>query len=617
MSHIIPDDKIDEVRAANSILDVVSQYVSLKKAGRNHIGLCPFHSEKTPSFTVNEDKEIFHCFGCGSGGNVFSFLMKVEGHSFPEVVRDLAAKSGIELPERDASGTYNDGTAKEDSEKGRIKSLCNDAAALYHKLLMRSSEGEAARAYLKGRGIDAEVAGKWSIGYGGKGWSAFSDTLTKEDALDLAEKAGILIKGKKDGYYDRFRKRLIFPISDMGGKVVAFGGRILEGEGPKYVNSPESPVYVKGDILYGLNISKSDIREAGEAIVVEGYMDLLALHSSGIKNVVAALGTALTTSQALLLKRFSSKAVLLFDADSAGLKAAERGLEVLIDSGVSPFVLTLPEGEDPDSFIRENGSGALVAKIKDASPAIDFVIDERLKEGDLKSPAAEAALIRHVAGLIRRIKDPIERKLTMTRVSKRLSVSEDLISQAAGSAKAPKAERAKVRQAGRPDRPDKQTNSSQSARPARSSKPSGALIVEKMLLALMIEYGEILEEALDKEIIKEFTDPDLRVLAGKIEDIYKSGKDVSPSALMDLLDTANLREMVSAISINEDILKDCSPLDMYRDCEKKLREYSLLRSERKLKLMLKDALGRGDLEEIDSLTKERQKIIQARMKGLI
>jgi len=614
LSHIIPDDKIDEVRAANSILDVVSQYVSLKKAGRNHIGLCPFHSEKTPSFTVNEDKEIFHCFGCGSGGNVFSFLMKVEGRSFPEVVRDLAAKSGIELPQIDDSATYKDGVAKEDSEKGRIKSLCSDAASLYHKLLMRSSEGEAARTYLKGRGIDAEVAGKWSIGYGGSGWSAFSDTLNKEDALALAAKAGLLIKGKKDGYYDRFRKRLIFPISDLGGKVVAFGGRILEGEGPKYVNSPESPVYVKGDILYGLNISKSDIREAGEAIVVEGYMDLLALHSSGIKNVVAALGTALTTSQALLLKRFSSKAVLLFDADSAGLKAAERGLEVLIDSGVSPFVLTLPEGEDPDSFIRGNGAEALIAKIKDAPPAIDFVIGERLKEGDLKSPAAEAALIRHVAGLIRRIKDPIERKLTMTRVSKRLSVSEDLIRQAADSAKAPKAERGKASQ---PDRQDKQADSGPSVRPAGSSKPSGAQIVEKMLLALMIEYREILEEALDKGIVKEFTDPDFRVLAGKIEDIYKSGKDVSPSALMDLLDTANLREMVSAISINEDILKDCSPIDMYRDCEKKLREYSLLRSEVKLKLMLKDALGRGDLEEIDSLTKERQKIIQARKKGLI
>lgn len=617
MSHIIPDDKIDEVRAANSILDVVSQYVSLKKAGRNHIGLCPFHSEKTPSFTVNEDKEIFHCFGCGSGGNVFSFLMKVEGRSFPEVVRDLAAKSGIELPEKDDPGTYNAGAAKEDSEKGELKSLCDDAATLYHKLLMRSSEGESARAYLKGRGLDAEVAGKWRIGYGGKGWSAFTDTLNKEDSLELSEKAGLLIKGKKDSHYDRFRKRLIFPISDLGGNVVAFGGRILEGEGPKYVNSPESPVYVKGNILYGLNISRSDIREAGEAIVVEGYMDLLALHSSGIKNVVAALGTALTTSQALLLKRFSSKAVLLFDADSAGLKAAERGLEVLIDCGVSPFVLTLPEGEDPDSFVRNNGAEALIARIKDASPAIDFVIDERLKGGDIKSPSAEAALIRHVAGLIHRIKDPIERKLTMTRVAKRLSVSEDLIAQAARSNKRPTADRDKGRQIERPAEPGKPAQSSQSARPVGPGKPSGTRIVEEMLLALMIEYREILEEALDKEVIAKFTDPDLRLIAGKIEDIYKSGKDVSPSALMDLLKAGNLKERLSAISINEDILKECSPIDMYRDCEKKLKEYSLLRSERKLKLMLEDALRRKDLEEIDALTKERQKIIQARMKGLI
>ncbi len=608
MSHIIPDDKIDEVRAANSILDVVSQYVSLKKAGRNHIGLCPFHSEKTPSFTVNEDKEIFHCFGCGSGGNVFSFLMKVEGRSFPEVVRDLAAKSGIELPQIDDPGTYDAGVAKEDSEKGRIKSLCGDAASLYHKLLMRSSEGESARAYLKGRGIDAEVAGKWRIGYGGKGWSAFSDTLNEEDTLGLAEKAGLLIKGKKGSHYDRFRKRLIFPISDLGGNVVAFGARILEGEGPKYVNSPESPVYVKGDILYGLNISRSDIREAGEAIVVEGYMDLLALHRSGIKNVVAALGTALTTSQALLLKRFSSKAVLLFDADSAGLKAAERGLEVLIDAGVSPFVLTLPEGEDPDSFIRDNGPEALLARIKDASPAIDFVIDERLKEGDLKSPAAEAALIRHVAGLIRRIKDPIERKLTMTRVAKRLSVSEDLISQAAGSNKGLQ---------GSPDKLFRREKPVKTVLPAKPGKPSGAQRVEEMLLALMIGYGEILEEALNKEIIAKFMDPDLKLIALKIEDIYKSGKDVRPSALMDLLKGANLRERLSVILLNEDRLKEGLPMDMYRDCEKKLREYSFLRLEENLKLNLKDALERGDAEEVESLYKERQKIMQARKKGLL
>lgn len=613
MSHIIPDDKIDEVRAANSILDVVSQYVSLKKAGRNHIGLCPFHSEKTPSFTVNEDKEIFHCFGCGSGGNVFSFLMKVEGRSFPEVVRDLAAKSGIELPEKDDSGTYNAGAAKEDSEKGELKSLCDDAATLYHKLLMRSSEGESARAYLKGRGLDAEVAGKWRIGYGGKGWSAFTDTLNKEDSLELAEKAGLLIKGKKDSHYDRFRKRLIFPISDLGGNVVAFGGRILEGEGPKYVNSPESPVYVKGNILYGLNISRSDIREAGEAIVVEGYMDLLALHSSGIKNVVAALGTALTTSQALLLKRFSSKAVLLFDADSAGLKAAERGLEVLIDCGVSPFVLTLPEGEDPDSFVRNNGAEALIARIKDASPAIDFVIDERLKGGDIKSPSAEAALIRHVAGLIHRIKDPIERKLTMTRVAKRLSVSEDLITQAARSNKRPTADRDKGRQVERrPAEPGKPAQSNWSARPTGTAKSSGTQRAEEMLLALMIEYREILEEALDKEIVKEFTDPDLRVIAAKIEDIYKSGKDVSPSALMDLLKAGNLRERLSVILLNEDRLKEGAPIDMYRDCEKKLRESSRRRLARKVQLMIEDAHARGAEEEVASLTKEKQKINQAR-----
>jgi len=603
LSYNIPDDKIEELRERSSIVDVVSQYVTLKKTGKNFVGLCPFHSEKTPSFTVSEEKEIFHCFGCGAGGNVFSFLMKIEGRSFPEIVRDLAEKEGVELPDGKSSGMMGRGGDPRDERKDALYNLYDNASSLYSRLLMKSPEGAQARNYFKSRGIGSDIAKKWLLGYGGKGWSAFSGTLTSEKVREEAREAGLVIKSKKGSYYDRFRERLIFPICDMRGKVVAFGGRIVEGDGPKYVNSPESPVYTKGDVLYGLNIARNDIRSGGEAVLVEGYMDLLALYRYGIKNVVASLGTALTRAQALLLKRFCSKVVLLFDSDSAGIKAALRAVEVLLGCGLSPSVVTLPAGEDPDSFVNEKGEAALREKIGSPIPAIDFVLAEKLKEKPAASPSDKAFLIREIMPFVRLIEDSLERKLTLKRVAERLSVDEALLDEAMGGGGAPK-------------RGYKAQKVKGEAEKGSAKKKSKAQVALETIFALTLWHSDVLEEALKSGVFKNLNDPDLGLIGQKIEFLSEKGKDITPSALMDLLVNDGQRERLSAILIKGDVLKGCSPVDVFRDCERILKQNSLLESELSITNRLNDALNRGDEKEVASLLEEKQRIIQARKNDL-
>jgi len=602
LSYNIPDDKIEEVRERSSIVDVVSRYVTLKKTGRNFVGLCPFHSEKTPSFTVSEEKEIFHCFGCGAGGNVFSFLMKIEGRSFPEVVRDLAENEGVELPEDKVPLVKSKEEVLCDEHKDLLHSLYEKAAELYSRLLMKSPDGAAARDYFKSRGIGSEMAKKWLLGYGGLGWSSFSETLKSQKLLDQAENAGLVIKGRKGGYYDRFRERLIFPICDLRGRVVAFGGRIVDGNGPKYVNSPESPIYTKGNVLYGLNIAKSDIRSEGEAVLVEGYMDLLALNRHGVKNVVASLGTALTKAQALLLKRFCSKVVLLFDSDSAGIKAALRAVEVLLGCGISPSVVTLPAGDDPDSFVNKNGEDALRERIKGSSSAIEFILGEKLKDRLSDSPSDKATLIREITPFVRLVDDSLERKLTVKRVAEILAVDETLIAETVEPSARPQkfAGKGEVKTAGR----------------GREKKKTKTQVALETVFALSLWHGDVLDEALKSGIFRDLKDPEMGQIGQKIEVLSEKERAVTPSALMDLLDNDSQRERLSAILIKGDVLKECSPLAVFRDCERILKESSLLERELAITDRLNDALNRGDEKEVALLLEEKQKIIQARKNDL-
>ncbi|HLE18777.1 MAG TPA: DNA primase, partial [Syntrophales bacterium] len=375
MNGFIPDDKIEEIKKRADIVELVSEYVTLKKAGRNFLGICPFHSEKTPSFTVNREKQMYYCFGCGEGGHVFTFLMKMSNMTFPEAARHLAKKTGVVIPER----TMTQKERSQYSAREKINSI-NEMATVYFVRNIASPAGQRARDYLKARGISDDVVREFRLGYAGDGWRTLKNFFDqKHIPSEIIIQAGLVVsKNETDGEgscYDRFRERLIFPIEDESGRVIAFGGRVIGDGEPKYLNSPETPVFSKGKNLYGLNRGKESIRKNGYAILVEGYFDLIALWNVGITNVVATLGTALTKEQVELIRRYTGRIVVLFDPDEAGKKALERSLQLFLAGGLQTKVVVLPERYDPDDFVRKFGRKSLEEIISNAPSMVDYYIE--------------------------------------------------------------------------------------------------------------------------------------------------------------------------------------------------------------------------------------------------
>jgi DNA primase len=348
----IPENTIEEIRNSANIVDIISSYVQLRKRGKNFIGLCPFHQEKTPSFTVSEEKQIFHCFGCHAGGNVYKFLMEYKSISFVEAVQEIAESVGITL------NFQEDNFSSAESELEEYYELNVLAAKYFSDQLLKSETGEIARDYLQKRNIKPQTQKIFGLGFAPNGWDNFL-TYAQEKQVDLnSAKLLGLIDSKENGkYYDKYRGRIIFPIFSPNGRVIAFGGRVFQGEEniAKYLNSPESSIYLKRKSLYGLFHSKDEIRKQNKAIMVEGYMDLIALHQHGIKNAVASSGTSLTEDQVRLLSRYTKNIVVIFDADEAGTKAAMRSIEILLKQDFDVNMLSLPKGEDPDSFINQFG----------------------------------------------------------------------------------------------------------------------------------------------------------------------------------------------------------------------------------------------------------------------
>ena len=422
MKGSIPEDKIEEVRRRVDIVSMIGEYVTLKKAGRNFLGLCPFHREKTPSFTVSPDKQMFYCFGCGEGGNAVSFLMKLNHLTFPEAVRHLAGKTGVAIPERPLSRAEREhGTLAE-----QIRRI-NELAAGHFERTLQSPAGEPSREYLRKRGVEAETIGTFRIGFAPEVWSHLLDFLDRKGiSAKLVEQAGLAVqRGSGKGFYDRFRGRLMIPIEDVNGHVIAFGGRVLgEGE-PKYMNSPESAVYTKGNNLYGLSRTREAIRQAGFALLVEGYFDLIALWGAGIRNVVATLGTALTRSQVDLLRRYAPRVVAVFDPDEAGRKALARSMELFLAGNVHARAVILPDGHDPDDFVRIRGREKMQDLVAHAVPIVDYYIEEILgRRGSLED---ERDKLREAVAFLSRIGDAVERNLFIKKVSETLNVDQDVL----------------------------------------------------------------------------------------------------------------------------------------------------------------------------------------------
>lgn len=414
----IAENIIEEVRLASDIVDVISDYVNLQKKGINYFGICPFHSEKTGSFSVNQEKQIFHCFGCGAGGNVFTFIMREEGVLFPESVRMLAKRAGIEIPEPDDSDRMNT------QEREALYYACELAADFFHAQIFTET-GEVAREYMVKRNFTDEAIRSFKIGYAPESWDALlKHAESKHMKPEVLEIAGLLNKRDSGGFYDRFRNRVMFPIINLSGKVIAFGGRKLVADEtiPKYVNSPETPIYHKSNVLYGLYQAREAIREKGDVIFVEGYTDVIRPSLAGLQNIVATSGTALTELQARLVNRYTRKVILLYDADLAGTKATMRGADVLIEQGIEVFVAELAEGEDPDSFVQKYGITALEEKIKAALPLLEFKSKSiHAKTGNKQED------IQSLISTLSRIQNGIERQEKVHEFAERMHIDEEIL----------------------------------------------------------------------------------------------------------------------------------------------------------------------------------------------
>ena len=415
------DETIEEVRQANDIVDVISQYVHLKRSGRNFFGLCPFHNEKSPSFSVSPDKQIFHCFGCGVGGNVFTFLTKIEGINFVEAVQTLAERANIQLP------TFENNVDKEKEElKAKVYKVNEFTAEYYHENLYKPT-AKIAQEYVKQRKLTNDTLKSFRIGFSGK-FNELYQALKKEGFEDpeILE-SGLVNKNENGTYIDRYRNRLMFPICDGRGRVIAFGGRVLDDSKPKYINSPENIVFSKGRNLFGLNVAKKSEEIKKKLLIVEGYMDVISLHQRGIKNVVAPLGTALTQQQGWLLRRTSEQIILSFDSDEAGLNAKIRAIDILQNMGCDIRVLMLEGAKDPDEFIVKYGNARFKNAIDKALSIVEFKVRLLKRNLDLNNTSDKIKFLNEIAKLISKIDNNIEKEVYIEKIAKEYEISKEAI----------------------------------------------------------------------------------------------------------------------------------------------------------------------------------------------
>jgi len=536
MAGRIPDETLQAVRDRISLVDVVSAYVSLKRTGRNHLGLCPFHNEKTPSFTVSDDRGFFHCFGCGAGGTVFNFLMRIERISFPEAVEQLAKRAGVALPERA-------GDDRADKLRTALFDV-NAKAEQYFRYVFQQESGAAARAYVERRGVRADMLERYALGFAPASGSALSTWLQRQGiAPALAVQAGVL--AERDGrVFDRFRGRVMFPIRDRRGRVIAFGGRTLGDDQPKYLNSPESPVFHKGEGLYGLVEARDAIRAADRVVLVEGYMDALMLVQEGVPYAAATLGTALGPAQLRLVRAIAGEEAalfFLFDGDRAGRAAALRAFSVCAEAGVWGRAAFLPEGSDPDSFVREHGAAATLALLESAPPLLDFYIDSNVRAGATLPERTRA--VREFQRVLARVRDGVQRELLAQQGAERLGVSAAQLLEGARNAPA-----------AAPVPPPQQAPTAPVERP----------VEERLLLQAMAADGAVAQWVAESGVLGRMRDRELAAAGDQMATAAEQGRPLSDvvAQLEDdvaaLLAGGALAERDPAVGDPRQVAEDCA-----------------------------------------------------------
>ncbi|MCK5450628.1 MAG: DNA primase [Candidatus Omnitrophica bacterium] len=529
---MIPQEIIDQILDTLDIVDVVSEYIQLKKAGRNFKASCPFHSEKTASFVVSPEKQIYHCFGCSAGGNALGFIMNYENITFPEAVEMAARKVGVELPANKRV------SKQEQTLTERLYLVNKHAAAFYHNYL-KSEKGKKGLTYLKKRGFTDEILKEFSVGYAPDEWEAFKKyCVEKKIPAELLKKAGLTISSEKGrGDYDRFRNRIMFPIFNERGNVVGFGGRVLDDSLPKYINSPETAIYTKSNVLYGLNFCKRGIREKGYVIISEGYMDVAIPFQFGVNNIVAASGTALTSRQAAMLKKYTDTAVMVFDADKAGEAASLRGLDVLIENGMKVRIVTLSEGDDPDSFIRKNGKEKFFDFLNNAKDLFDYKLDlliKKLGADDIGGISDE------MLPTITRAQNAVVQSKYIKILAERLGVHEASLRQEMGKVKKDYSYHSEEDESGT----DKRSVNYQKS--------------EVHLLGLAITDRRAFERIRTELGFDKFRDKNVNFVLRLVEDFYAGGhKDISPGKMLSRLEgNEAAKNAVLQAVVNADITKD-------------------------------------------------------------
>ena len=499
----------DKVKQQADIVRVVGEYVRLKKSGQNFTGLCPFHSEKTPSFAVHPVKQIYHCFGCGVGGDVFQFVIEMEKCSFPEAVRNVAEKCGIAVP---APRERSPEERQENQQRTALVEIHQQAQIFFSRQLETTLEGKAARAYLEDRGLDAQAIARFGLGYAPSGGDVLMRVLRAKYPEKLLSLSGLVSNDASGRLYDRFRRRIIFPIANESGKVIAFGGRALGDDQPKYLNSPETPIYSKSSVLYHLDRAKEGLRQRDFAILVEGYMDTIAVARAGIANVIASCGTSLTEPQARLLGRFTHRVVVNYDPDSAGQAATERSLTLLLEQGFEIRVLQLPGGKDPDSFLRAQGTPAYTKLLEAAPTYIDYLIS-RARQMDLSTAEGKLRAVNFLLPYIQRSPNRLLRSEWAGQIAQQLRVEEPVLRESLKRAAA--------------ERRDKVTTHPELV--ARPGKP-----VERRLIQLLFEaegFRRQLAETIRSENLHRGLETE-RILESLVESILvSSDADQRPDAV--------------------------------------------------------------------------------------
>ena len=636
---MISDDKKEEIRATADIVEVVGDYVKLKKSGSGFTGLCPFHNEKTPSFHVTPSMGIFKCFGCGESGDVFSFVMKMEGVSFPESLRSLADRYGIDIPDE-----HVEGEDERTREREGVYHALKYAGLFFHRYLMESDEAEAARAYLEKRGYPKNIWKRFGLGYAPGNMKLLKEA--ERDGIDKEYLAGAdLIKEshKHDGYYDTFRDRLMFPIFNPSGKLIAFAGRILNEskKTAKYINSAQTIVYNKSEVVYGVNFAKNEIRKEQEVILVEGYTDVITMNQHGIKNVVASSGTSLTSGQIRLLKRYGDKIVMIYDADSAGQKAMDRGMNVALAEGMDVYLMQLPENEDPDSFVKQFGRESFIEhKKKVAEDFVTFSIHKAEKEGEMENPGGRSSAINRILESIAEMPDELDRQVYVQHLHQKTQMyrkgsDRELFQQLDKIISEKKRQQRfrNKREQSAPQRPPLPHSVGSEEVPERmeAEKQQTRMIppphYEKEIIRLLLSFGEKMRQFIGHNIGEDhFEHDDIRNFYSDIMKRHQNGDEISvehysnrekpyPSLLGDILLERHSLSSKHAEKTGSEIKRDKNPIKTAKSAMKPLRLYYCERKRKEISNRIKNSEGDTRTKLVKMQSKLQKEITRIQKSG--